>query len=336
MGFFVYRHLGLLGCNIADMKRFLPLVILPLLIWVGCEKQNQPDVMEVDVTSGFMVVDVTSGIHFDHGMDKMISVFGINVYKRWDVELWALVHGASVFAEYLDSDEDGTTDNPEVISEMLSSDFKEGLAIINERGDIGSGDYKDSFWGVSRVEGQDCLSCEGSYQRQTIEEMFHVITQGLEIIYPSVFGSEPGTELRLACEQAHGDCEYSSDCAPDCVHYDCQGPDDCVFIPESCNGAYHYAAPSCEPGGCIEHELFYFAWTSLYGLQIDNCENIIGEWEVCTPEGMMTDPRVALLYELASGQAASAEILGYVLPSAAPNGIYYVLPSAAPNGIYGD
>ena len=50
----------------------------------------------------------------------------------------------------------------------------------------------------------------------------------------------------------------------------------------------------------------------------------------------MTDPRVALLYELASGQAASAEILGYVLPSAAPNGIYYVLPSAAPNGIYGD
>ena len=50
--------------------------------------------MEVDVTSGFMEVDVTSGIHFDHGMDKMISVFGINVYKRWDVELWALVHGA--------------------------------------------------------------------------------------------------------------------------------------------------------------------------------------------------------------------------------------------------
>jgi len=304
------------------MKRLLPLLILPLLIWVGCEKQNQPDVMDVDVTSGFMVVDVTSGIHFDHGMDKMISVFGINVYKRWDVELWALVHGASVFAEYLDSDEDGTTDNPEVISEMLSSDFKEGLAIINERGDIGTGDYKDSFWGVSRVEDQDCLSCEGSYQRQTIEEMFHVITQGLEIIYPSVFGSEPGTELRLACEQAHGDCEYSSDCAPDCVHYDCQGPDDCVFIPESCNGAYHYAAPSCEPGGCIEHELFYFAWTSLYGLQIDNCENIVGEWEVCTPEGMMSDPRVALLYELASGQAASAEILGYVLPSAAPNGIY--------------
>ena len=55
--------------------------------------------MEVDVTFGFMVVNVTSGIHFDHGMDKMISVFGINVYKRWDVEWWALVHGASVFAE---------------------------------------------------------------------------------------------------------------------------------------------------------------------------------------------------------------------------------------------
>ena len=139
-----------------------------------------------------MEVDVTSGIHFDHGMDKMISVFGINVYKRWDVELWALVHGASVFAEYLDSDEDGTTANPEVISEMLSSDFKEGLAIINERGAIGSGDYKDSFWGVSRVEGQDCLSCEGSYQRQTIEEMFHVITQVLKLSTPVSLVVSPG------------------------------------------------------------------------------------------------------------------------------------------------
>ena len=152
--------------------------------------------------------------------------------------------------------------------------------------------------------------------------MHHVIYHGLERIYPTVFGSYPGTELRLAAEQAQGDCEYSSDCAPNCEHYDCRGPDDCVFIQGSCNGAYHYAAPSCGLGGCIEPEVFYFAWTSLYGLQVNNCEDIVGEWEVCTPEGMMSDPRVTLLLELVSGQADSAEILGYVLPSAAPDGIY--------------
>ena len=32
-GFFVYRHLGLLGCNIGYMKRFLPLLILTGLLF---------------------------------------------------------------------------------------------------------------------------------------------------------------------------------------------------------------------------------------------------------------------------------------------------------------
>jgi len=32
---FVYRHLGLVECNIAIMKRFIP-----LLIWVGCEDDS--------------------------------------------------------------------------------------------------------------------------------------------------------------------------------------------------------------------------------------------------------------------------------------------------------
>ena len=33
MGFFVYRHLGLLECNIVLMKRFLPLLILTGLLF---------------------------------------------------------------------------------------------------------------------------------------------------------------------------------------------------------------------------------------------------------------------------------------------------------------
>ena len=33
MEFFVYRHLGLLGCNIAYMKRFLPLLMLTGLLF---------------------------------------------------------------------------------------------------------------------------------------------------------------------------------------------------------------------------------------------------------------------------------------------------------------
>ena len=33
MGFFVYRHLGLVGCNIVLMKRFLPLFMLTGLLF---------------------------------------------------------------------------------------------------------------------------------------------------------------------------------------------------------------------------------------------------------------------------------------------------------------
>jgi len=32
-GFFVYRHLGLLGCNIANMKRIIPLLIFTGLLF---------------------------------------------------------------------------------------------------------------------------------------------------------------------------------------------------------------------------------------------------------------------------------------------------------------
>ena len=41
-GFFVYRHLGLLGCNIVLMKCFLPLFMLTgLLFIISCEDKDE-------------------------------------------------------------------------------------------------------------------------------------------------------------------------------------------------------------------------------------------------------------------------------------------------------
>lgn len=310
--------------KVRQVFRRAPSVVL--LVFVGCGEVQQEDISNTNVSKGeigpFKVEDVTSGIHFEKGMDQKIAIFGINVYKYQDAESWALVHAATILAEYLDSDEDGAVDDPAVVAALMSDDRKEGVAILNKRGDVGSGDYKDSFWGITRVGGQACLDCEGHFRQQTIEEFHHALYHGLEIAYPSAFGSVPGTELMLAVEQAYGDCEYCSDCAPDCEHYDCQGPDDCTFIPGSCGGASHYATPSCGPGGCLAAENFYLAWTSLYGLQVEHCDDLVSEWEPCTPEAMMSDPRVELLYTLVSGQSDSAEQLGYVLPSGAPDGNY--------------
>ena len=176
-------------------------------------------------------------------MDQKIAIFGINVYKHKDAAPWAFLYGATVLADYLDSNEDGLVNDPAVVVALTSAKRKDGAAILNQRGDVGSGDYKNSFWSITRVGGQTSLEGDGYFQRQTIEEFHHTLYHGLEIAYRSVFGTEPGTELMLAVEQAYSDCEFSSDCAPDSEYYDCQGPDDCTFVPGSCCGASHYARP---------------------------------------------------------------------------------------------
>jgi hypothetical protein len=86
-------------------KPYIKLLYLSVLL--GAQSCSDVTVPEEDV-GFFEVEEVTSGIHFDRGMDKKISIFGINVYKYQDAELWALVHAATILAEYLDSDEDGT------------------------------------------------------------------------------------------------------------------------------------------------------------------------------------------------------------------------------------
>ncbi|MEM7384510.1 MAG: hypothetical protein AAF514_06145, partial [Verrucomicrobiota bacterium] len=217
-----------------------PFFLGALVAVAGCSDSKTGGPSATMEAGTFNVEEVTTGIHFEKGMDRKIVVFGVPVYKYRDAAPWALFYGAAVLAEYLDSDEDGKPDDPDVIAALTSSDHKEGVAILNQRGDVGSGDYKDSFWGISRVGGQTSLEGEGHFKRQTIEEFHHAFYHGLEIAYPSVFGSEPGSELMLAVEQAYGDCEFCSDCAPDCEHYDCQSPDDCRFIPGSCGGASHY------------------------------------------------------------------------------------------------
>ena len=43
MGFFVYRHLGRVGCNIVLMKRLLSLLILTGVVFWSCEDESQPE-----------------------------------------------------------------------------------------------------------------------------------------------------------------------------------------------------------------------------------------------------------------------------------------------------
>ena len=215
-----------------------------------------------------------------------------------------------------------------------------GFAILKCRGTIGRGRLKDSWYAIARTQAQRALvSDEGDtrFQRQVIEEFHHGIYHGLESAYPSVFGSSSeNSELAIAIRDSFGNCELSGICAPaeNCEHYQCEcsnhdgscndaGQYNCRFNRGSCDGAFHYSAPSCGPGSCLMTEGFYHAWTAAYGY---NCggRDLSNEWELCDRDEFMANSHVEKLRKLVMGLSESQAVHGYNLPSRLPDGVYNV------------
>ena len=114
MGFFVYRHLGLAGCNIALMKRFLPLFILIGLIKGGSGFYLSPGLQIGMSTKGniFSSIQVTLG-YVDYEIPPAIGVTtGLRWYKvqnKWekyrynDLQIWPIIFGIG-FGQMHDKD----------------------------------------------------------------------------------------------------------------------------------------------------------------------------------------------------------------------------------------
>ena len=221
-----------------------------------------------------------------------------------------------------------------------------GFAILKCRGTIGRGRLKDSWYAIARTQAQRALvSDEGDtrFQRQVIEEFHHGIYHGLESAYPSVFGSSSeNSELAIAIRDSFGNCELSGICAPaeNCEHYQCEcsnhdgscndaGQYNCRFNRGSCDGAFHYSAPSCGPGSCLMTEGFYHAWTAAYGY---NCggRDLSNEWELCDRDEFMANSHVEKLRKLVMGLSESQAVHGYNLPSRLPDGVYNVRGEESP------
>ena len=63
MGFFVFRHLGLQGCNIVLMKRFLPLLMLTGLLF-GQDKKDIIDLTDGSIYQGEFVEIKNGNVYF--------------------------------------------------------------------------------------------------------------------------------------------------------------------------------------------------------------------------------------------------------------------------------
>ena len=59
---------------------------------------------------------------------KEVDVFGVKVFATKECDDRKVLHAAAVLAEYLDNDEDGRPDNPDVIRKLLAG--KAGMVIF--------------------------------------------------------------------------------------------------------------------------------------------------------------------------------------------------------------
>jgi hypothetical protein len=281
-----------------------------------------------------------------------VDVFGIIVWATPDLPQWALDHSVAVLSQYLDSDEDGVVDYPELVAYLTqwngasaNERHPRDYAVIQCRGDIGSGKLKDILFGVTRTGGQMTLDSDTEFLKVAMEEFHHTVHRGLAGLHPGVFGDDNfNSELLLAFDQAIDDCQVANECCTDagcssCTTYDCACSDpggtctknehSCSFVEGSCTGLYHYPDVGCDRTCAGGAEFFYMAWMTFYGF--NGASGPLGgdclavspvEWEICTTADLVANPKARKIYELVAGLSPSKAVEGYVLPTTLPDGVY--------------
>ncbi len=218
----------------------------------------------------------------DDGFDRCVLALGVPSFALEGVSDESLLHVAIVTAEYLDNDEDGTADDPQLLDALLEA--RAVNFVLRDDGDEGR-IARSSF--ARTVEGQPTWETEMDASVEpwfdaTYEEVLHLINaSGHTRAYPDTFSLEGDSALLTALDAADH---------------------------------FHYGDPTCDRA-CKAIEYLYWATTTNMGMQSDTqrCEVISIEWETCTPEQLAEqDPLMMAILESED----------YPYPSIAPDGTY--------------
>ncbi len=219
---------------------------------------------------------------------QYVDVFGVGIYATGDIPENKVLHAAGVMAQYLDNDEDGHPDDPEVVRALQA---KRAAIFIFPRPDSrAEGDFFDAI--IDQLESgklalQPCYGEEivpngaamGEFDA-SLEEIFHLISNtGYATVYPDIFGEEPGSAIANAMDAARGG--YFEN------------------IPGSypAGAWFTYDDETCEYN-CMISEYHYWAITSLMGGQdySGRFDEIGQEWKLNTPEKLQSgDPTIYAL-----------------------------------------
>jgi len=231
-----------------------------------------------------------------NSFNRKVVVFGIDIYAVSTVEDEKLLHAANVMAQYLDNDEDGNVDDPNVLSAMQSA--RAFMVMWKSENDLERLDPPDGR------EGQDLGNDEtrpewhrnktGEFDA-SLEEVWHIISHaGYANAYPDVFGEGAGTTLSNAMDLARG------------------GRHSDIPNPYPAEAWYTYNDQTCDYE-CQTTEYFYWAITSQLGAQANRLGEIGHEWRLNTSQKLQEgDPAI---YQLLTNPA-------YSLPTILPDGTY--------------
>ncbi len=271
------------------LMRILSLLCLlfSILAFTSCKKNCNETVATGDDPNFTIVSHCDSGFK---ATNRKVVVFGIPIYAYAEVDDARLLHAANIMAQYLDNDEDGTVDNPVLLTALTGNEAalfmwkKEGQIRLPAQ-DLGN-DETILEWHTNGQNGRFDAS---------LEEVFHVITHsGYANAYPEVFGESAGTEIANAMDIARGG-NFTS-----------------IPNPYPAGAWYTYDDSTCDYG-CMITEYIYWAMTSILGAQENRLDEIGQEWTLNTPELVETmDPAV---YSLLTNPE-------YAFPTVLPDGTY--------------
>ena len=234
---------------------------------------------------------------------KYVNVLGcIHIYAESNISDEKVLHVASVAAELLDNNEDGTVDDP--LIEASLTELNTIMPVFQSE----NGNSIDIFFDNLGDDG-----CTGAVlfrneidpnqpghwgSDATVEEVLHTINScGHVEVYPSLYALEPNSSyLTGAMDIARGG--------------------QFITIPNSYpdEAWYHYDDWTCEYD-CMAMEYLYWCIVTYMGILSDaqTCAGISNEWEPCTPE--LFESTDTLMFNLVNDTEN-------MLPQLAPDGNY--------------
>jgi len=209
---------------------------------------------------------------------KYVRVFDLYFLATETATARKLLHGASVFYQYIDNDDDGLQDNKEVYQALVKE--KATMVMFCNEKELNKHKkfHHDHCSGATIQDLQSNETHPGSINPRkfdaSLEECFHLVCRGYDAVYPDIFGFRHGTPLGDCMDNARGG----------------YFPKTPKKYPK--NAWFTYDDTTCDYESMM-YEYIYWAMTSILGAQQHRRRYIEHEWKLCTREEVLQhDPQI--------------------------------------------